>query len=68
MGRNKFALVTGRQAFISCAHYVVDEILAMVKEIFYHRVTDLTLSLSLSLFRRIHGLLRFLNDQNIIMS
>ncbi len=31
MGRNKFALVTGRQAFISCAHYVVDEILAMVR-------------------------------------
>lgn len=30
MGRSKFALVIGRQALISCCHYIVDEVLAMV--------------------------------------
>ncbi|RYH20456.1 hypothetical protein EON65_23375, partial [archaeon] len=30
MGRSRFALVTGRQALISCCHFVVDEVLSMV--------------------------------------
>lgn len=35
MGTSKFALVIGRQALISCCHYIVDEILAMVFLNFY---------------------------------
>lgn len=30
MGQSRFALVTGRQALISCCHFVVDEVLSMV--------------------------------------
>lgn len=30
MGRTRFALVTGRQALISCCHFVVDEMLSML--------------------------------------
>jgi hypothetical protein len=33
MGRGKFSLVTGRQALVSCCHYIVDDILTEVNSI-----------------------------------